>query len=673
MKNKGKGNTKKPETAKTGKSLHQRITRYVIITITMVVVVLMLVLGVITGSMLMSRSRQLHMERTGKLAEEISSWYRMEAATVELMAGTIGFEETISGGGQDLSGYLEECLGMDEMVYDYYVATEDGDFFSASGWVPDAGYEASQRDWYVEAKEGEGVAVSSAYADADSGRMVITMSCAVYEKGSFRGVLAADIFIDNVTTLAQQAFPDDNEYAVLVDSAGSVLTHENEDFIPRVDGDGNAYVTTYGDASVSERLIEQEDTVLRTGLDYNHSFRVFTSCYLSEYGLTVIYVDSGFSYYSGIIWFLAGCIAVLLLAVFSCRSSIRRILEPMFAPLHQLQQVADNMSKGKLDYRADYTGEDEIGSLCRAIERSNCVIRSYIQDISGKLAAMEQGDFTVQIDMDYVGDFEPLKDSINGIVSTLRGVMESIRDAADSVYGSAENVANGANVLAEDVNSVTRLVENGNNAVNRVRENFDQNRMAAQTSIGISEDAQQQLEAGEERMKELLDAMEHITEAFGNIAEMIVTINEIAEQTNLLSLNASIEAARAGEAGRGFAVVADSVRELAGKTGEAAVTINQLIRMSETAVTEGRQLAQKNAENMKLIAVRTGNVNDHVLAIADSIESETEIIGSVNQSFQEISGFTTNTSATSEECVALSQELFEQVERMHKLMERFRV
>lgn len=673
MKNKGKGNTKKPETAKTGKSLHQRITRYVIITITMVVVVLMLVLGVITGSMLMSRSRQLHMERTGKLAEEISSWYRMEAATVELMAGTIGFEETISGGGQDLGGYLEECLGMDEMVYDYYVATEDGDFFSASGWVPDAGYEASQRDWYVEAKEGEGVAVSSAYVDADSGRMVITMSCAVYEKGSFRGVLAADIFIDNVTTLAQQAFPDDNEYAVLVDSAGSVLTHENEAFIPRVDGDGNAHVTTYGDASVSERLIEQEDTVLRTGLDYNHSFRVFTSCYLSEYGLTVIYVDSGFSYYSGIIWFLAGCIAVLLLAVFSCRSSIRRILEPMFAPLHQLQQVADNMSKGKLDYRADYTGEDEIGSLCRAIERSNRVIRSYIQDISGKLAAMEQGDFTVQIDMDYVGDFEPLKDSINGIVSTLRGVMESIRDAADSVYGSAENVANGANVLAEDVNSVTRLVENGNNAVNRVRENFDQNRMAAQKSIGISEDAQQQLEAGEERMKELLDAMEHITEAFGNIAEMIVTINEIAEQTNLLSLNASIEAARAGEAGRGFAVVADSVRELAGKTGEAAVTINQLIRMSETAVTEGRQLAQKNAENMKLIAVRTGNVNDHVLAIADSIESETEIIGSVNQSFQEISGFTTNTSATSEECVALSQELFEQVERMHKLMERFRV
>lgn len=50
-----------------------------------------------------------------------------------------------------------------------------------------------------------------------------------------------------------------------------------------------------------------------------------------------------------------------------------------------------------------------------------------------------------------------------------------------------------------------------------------------------------------------------------------MVIDSIVEQTNLLALNAAIEA------GRGFSVVADEVRQLAQRTQQNVVNINNVI------------------------------------------------------------------------------------------------
>lgn len=62
------------------------------------------------------------------------------------------------------------------------------------------------------------------------------------------------------------------------------------------------------------------------------------------------------------------------------------------------------------------------------------------------------------------------------------------------------------------------------------------------------------------------------------VSEITTLINDIASQTNLLALNATIEAARAGDAGRGFTVVAHEVKQLAGQTRGAILSVDQTVQ-----------------------------------------------------------------------------------------------
>ncbi|WP_241038071.1 Cache 3/Cache 2 fusion domain-containing protein [Blastococcus litoris] len=76
--------------------------------------------------------------------------------------------------------------------------------------------------------------------------------------------------------------------------------------------------------------------------------------------------------------------------------------------------------------------------------------------------------------------------------------------------------------------------------------------------------------------------------ASGAITDLVRLITAISQQSRILALNAFVEAARAGEVGRGFAVVAQEVKQLAGRTAQAAEDIGTQVaavqRETESAV-----------------------------------------------------------------------------------------
>lgn len=655
------------------KGINQKISSYIRAMIICLVICVALVLGILTSAFLLQKNKENCISHTETLTEQISGWYQQQIARVNLIATTIEYSKMTSTQSNNLQAYLAECLSKNDTVYDYYVGLNDGTCFFGGGWEPAPGeYDPTTREWFQEAVGNNGVSVSSAYVDALSGRMVVTISETLHENGEVVGVLAADIFIDSVTEMAQ-ACTSRSEYAILVDDAGSILTHRADKYIPSVDSEGNEIIANYSDAGITDKLIKNSEITMKLVKDYDGMIRMFTAKYADDIGLSIIYVISGWSYYRAIIYFFLGCLAIMIIAIVVARYSINKILPPLFAPLKKLQEVAHNMSNGVLDYRSDYLGEDEIGSLCMAVEKSNDIIRSYIEDIAANLAAMAQGDFTVTVEREYIGDFEPLKASINEIAEALRVAMRQISEEAGKVYSSAQDVEKDASTLAEDVNAVTALIEEGNTDVSRVCSEFQKSRDVAENSMSISDETHQQLINSNQHMEQLLHAMERINETSVKISEIIETINDIAAQTNLLALNASIEAVRAGENGKGFAVVADSVRDLAGKTAEAAVSTTELINLSKQVVSEGSMLANTTAENMQLVVNKTNDVSEQISTIVDSINNETDIIENVNKKFENISGYTENNAITSQECANLSKKLFEQVANMNRVIAKFKI
>ncbi len=169
-------------------------------------------------------------------------------------------------------------------------------------------------------------------------------------------------------------------------------------------------------------------------------------------------------------------------------------------------------------------------------------------------------------------------------------------------------------------------------------------------------------------MADLTASMKEISQASGETAKIVKTIDEIAFQTNLLALNAAVEAARAGEAGTGFAVVADEVRNLAMRATEAAKNTADLIEGTVAKVQAGSGLVDKTSQAFSQVAASTSKAKDLVAEIAAASHEQAQGVGQINKAVTEMDLVVQRNAANSEESAGASQELNSQAEQMKGLV-----
>ena len=366
-------------------------------------------------------------------------------------------------------------------------------------------------------------------------------------------------------------------------------------------------------------------------------------------------------------------IFLLTLAWISARKTSKKVLHSILEPLHAIEDVAKELTEGNLHSTLDYCSEDEIGRLAHSMRKSIRILGSYVDDIGRAMKLFSEGNFDVQPEVEWKGDFIGILDSFMAFEKSMAETVKGIQSASNEVSEGAEQVAASSNDLAEGATNQAAVVEELTATVTNVADQVAQNAQSAKEISGKVGELGNAILESNGKMHEMVDSMNEINEASKEIDKIIATINEIASQTNLLALNASIEAARAGEAGKGFAVVADQVTVLADQSAQAAKESAVLIETSVKAVEKGMVIADQTATQLEDVADNSRTITEQVGNIADTLETQTTAIHQINEGIEQINDVVQTNSATSEECAAASQEMSSEAENLRELIRKLQV
>ena len=370
---------------------------------------------------------------------------------------------------------------------------------------------------------------------------------------------------------------------------------------------------------------------------------------------------------------IAFIIVCLAFAGILAKRTGKKVLETILVPLQAVEAVAKELTEGNLHSTLEYRSEDEIGRLAHSMRKSIRILGSYVDDIGRAMKMFSEGDFDVQPEVEWKGDFVEILNSFMLFEKSMAETIKGIQNVSNEVSGSAEQVASSSTDLADGATNQAAVVEELTATVEGVAQQVEKKSKSAKEISERVDELGNAISVSNGKMHEMVASMNEINEASKEIDKIIATINEIASQTNLLALNASIEAARAGEAGKGFAVVANQVNVLADQSAQAAKESATLIETSVKAVEKGMMIAGQTATQLEEVAESSKIITEEVTNIAETLETQTAEIQQINEGIEQINDVVQTNSATAEECAASSQEMSNEAENLRGMIRKFKV
>lgn len=369
-------------------------------------------------------------------------------------------------------------------------------------------------------------------------------------------------------------------------------------------------------------------------------------------------------------------ILILLVIIASIFVSIlsKKIIASINEPINEIELAAKALSKGKLSSAiVNYDAGDELGSLADSMRMTIKTLQIYIQDISTHLNQMAEGDISKELELDYAGDFEPIKSALIHISHQFNHTLRNIQQSAEEVSSGSEEIAKGATELAQGATEQASIIEEFVASTEEITQHIGGTVEKVHHTSQLSQEAKDKANEGIKAMDKMLESMEDISQSSEKISTVLKIIENVADQTNLLALNAAIEAARAGDAGKGFAVVASEIRDLANRSTEIVKEIEEMIKISLKNVETGQDMANQAAERLQDIVQSVEKTTQIASQLLENSNQQKGAIEELAKGTKQIAEVVEATSSTAQESAAISEELAAQAENLKTLIQYFKI
>ncbi len=378
-------------------------------------------------------------------------------------------------------------------------------------------------------------------------------------------------------------------------------------------------------------------------------------------------------------------------------------------PLSELARLMNRLNEGDKNIAITAAGRaDEIGVMARALEsfRQNALEKERmerdavergtqieeerrqreaektrsakeLEDAVSALAAglqnLSAGRLNLRIERPFVPSLDHLRIDFNDSVARLEDTIRTISESADTIRAGSSDLRSASEDLSRRTERQAAALEEAAAALGEMTGSVNDALGRCETAVKVTADTLGDAKTSSVVVNEAIVAMERIESSSAKIRQIIDVIDQIAFQTNLLALNAGVEAARAGEAGKGFAVVAQEVRELAQKSSGAARDISQLINTSTTNVADGVALVLKTGESLHKIETNIEAINSHIGSIAQASREQSQRLGEINASVNDLDQVTQQNAAMVEETTASAFALANEADGLTEQVNSFAI
>ncbi|MGC9421456.1 MULTISPECIES: methyl-accepting chemotaxis protein [unclassified Vibrio] len=535
---------------------------------------------------------------------------------------------------------------------DIFLGTSDGQMYRSHPERNRADYDPRARPWYKDAVSAGRQIITTAYQDAITKALLVTIAEPVRDNGQFVGVVGADVLIDQLITDVLSMDAGDKAYTMLIDTQdGNFLAHPNKALLlkPVASLNKTLNMTALEQAAVRHQLLELT-------INGQETLFYFTPVPNTPW-MFAVQMDKA-TEFAAHRQLLTGLFATALIITIIVVLIVSWLVSFLFRDLLRVSKALEEIAigEGDLTQRLEPRSDDEVGRLAKNfnifVGNMHHMV-SQLSQISQSLSAQSQ--MTAAHAEERSARIRMQQDEVNMVATAINEMAAATQEIANNSENTAQNSSEAVDACSHGATQVS------------------------QTQNSIHSLAQE--------VQVATDVIQELEEHGNQISTILSTIQGIAEQTNLLALNAAIEAARAGEQGRGFAVVADEVRVLSQRTHASTQEIQNMIEMLQSTtgkavsiMNDSRRLADTSVDDANSAAASlmqihqaVENISDMATQIASAAEEQASVTSEITRNTVGIRDASNDLAQEAHEAASQAAELSQLSYQLDEEIRRFKL